>query len=676
MTITLGADLKDLNFLVGMDFPVADEDALWRCAGAWTEAAAQLRQLGPDAVSAGAAVVAALGGEAGSAFVRMWQRYGSADGVIEQLAQACDELAAACDHAAVEVEYAKIQYLAALVVLAITLAALAASMIAGGVSALGMPAAIAAAQFTIRLVLTRLVSAMVLGATFNLAIDVVAQSIQLDRGHLDGWNWDKTQRAAEDGAIYGAVSGGVLLAGGRWAPGLMNTGRGLLGAAGVSGVAGGVAAPLAHGELPTGRDVVLAMTSSLAGAIGPDLIRGRSSGDGFDSPGRLPALDLTGISLGELGRLAALAPDAPTPPVAGALLSGARPDDGAGLGGVPFDEPDLPAAPASGGALADSTDRPGLSRAGDPGALAGGPDHAVAPARLPVPAHQVATAGPDGTHRPNVPVLSGPVSAEPGGSAGNLAGSPSSAQTGTGASSPRPAAPVAGGGAPHPHPHPQQPVPARPPAVASALASTAVAEAPTVGRPVDAGRLAADGPVEAPPSGPPAPTGANDLPSQRPSGHGRPAVDAATAPDRVRDELGESSGQAGPVAGRLLSDQEAVELVRQTAFDTDAGLAFYAAADEVREFARAVPPAPGFVTLDLHGSPRGFVIEDAVLTPAQFAAALRQLRSEGVLNLPVGAGIKLVSCDTAVGGQTSPAAILARELGVEVVAPDQPVWTT
>jgi hypothetical protein len=45
------------------------------------------------------------------------------------------------------------------------------------------------------------------------------------------------------------------------------------------------------------------------------------------------------------------------------------------------------------------------------------------------------------------------------------------------------------------------------------------------------------------------------------------------------------------------------------------------------------------------------------------------------VHIPFGAGIKLISCDTATGGDASPAAALARALGLEVIAPDQPVWT-
>jgi hypothetical protein len=124
-----------------------------------------------------------------------------------------------------------------------------------------------------------------------------------------------------------------------------------------------------------------------------------------------------------------------------------------------------------------------------------------------------------------------------------------------------------------------------------------------------------------------------------------------------------------------VTDAEAIELARAHLLKTSAGLAFYTADDSVRDFARAVHPTDGYLTIDVHGSSRGFQIGNGVLTPTQFANALQDLRAAGLLQLSDLAGIKLLSCDTARGDLNSPAAVLADRLGVEVVAPDQPVWT-
>ena len=169
----------------------------------------------------------------------------------------------------------------------------------------------------------------------------------------------------------------------------------------------------------------------------------------------------------------------------------------------------------------------------------------------------------------------------------------------------------------------------------------------------------------------PVPAGAADIALPDPVPHRGPVP---VEPDPSRSRPATSPQWSDP--RRAVTDAEAVELARRHVVDTAAGLAFYPVEDDMRDFAMAVRPAAGYLTLDLHGSAVGFQIDHGLLTPRQFAAALRDLRDVGLFALPAGVGIKLISCDTAFGGETSPAAILARELGVEVIAPDQPIWTS
>jgi hypothetical protein len=158
-----------------------------------------------------------------------------------------------------------------------------------------------------------------------------------------------------------------------------------------------------------------------------------------------------------------------------------------------------------------------------------------------------------------------------------------------------------------------------------------------------------------------------------------PAPDAIGRPDSGSgshgpDSDGPDSSSVPAVAG--LSSREVTDLVRETAFATPAGFAFYPDGDGVRAFAEAVQPTEGYVTLDVHGSRLGFSIDGHRLSAEQFARALRTMVGEGVLEIPEGAGIKLISCESAYHGPDSIAAALARELGVEVIAPDQVVWTS
>ena len=179
----------------------------------------------------------------------------------------------------------------------------------------------------------------------------------------------------------------------------------------------------------------------------------------------------------------------------------------------------------------------------------------------------------------------------------------------------------------------------------------------------------------------PIPDGARDVRIPKNVPRYDPSGDLPDLPD-LPDLLHQRSADDGPglpIMGddtrRLATDAEALDLVRHNVFDTNAGLGFYTPDDDVRDFARAVHPTDGYVTLDLHGSARGFQIGNRLLTVTQFADALQELRAAGVLDLPAGVGIKLLSCDTARGDVNSPAAVLARRLGVEVIAPDEPVWT-
>ncbi len=676
MAIRLPLELEELNFIVGADFPAADEDALWRCGLAWASAACELRRLEPEAIALGRPVVEALSvealsvevqsvevqsveaprGEVSIAFADMWRRVaGDADGFINQLATACERLAEACNRTAQEVEYAKIQYIGALIVLGVTIASLLAMVWAGGISAGGIPIAIAAANVTIRVVLVRLLTAVAFGAGLNVALDGLAQAIQLSNRHRETWDWTKTRRAAEDGAVFGVAGAGVFLAGGRLAPGLIGSPSGLLSATGVTGAVGGIAAPLAHGEMPTGRDFLMAVSSGLVGGLGPDLARRPAVADS-----RVPAPDLSRLTTLDPGlpssgvdgdpRTPQSAPkpasvDAmpPRPRVEEVtrasedrlstvdLLAGdtgrrASPPDG-GAGRAPAD----PAAARLDRATRESAaaDLAALGAPRGDAWIAPGYGTDVAPA----------TSGVTSATFTPAAVTSAPFTSAPFTSASFTPAAVTSASytsaAVTSSAVTTPAAPI----------HPGDSADVRAAAAAATLAGAQSPSRATSGPIIGSGPLGAVRP---------------ETPTQPPSG---------TGPDSpMSDEPSQPTWE--------LTEAEAVELVRSNVFETEAGLAFYPVGDEIRDFARAVNPAPGYVTLDLHGSPTGFLIDDYMISPEQFSAGLRALCDSGLLRLPAGGGIKLLSCDTAVGGSTSPAAVLARELGVEVVAPDQPVWTT
>jgi hypothetical protein len=661
VTITLPRELENLKWFVGIDPPEADEDALWRSAQAWRAAAAELRRVASDAERTGAGVAAAIEGEAAAAFAQAWQPFVTDDGLLRRLAQACDELAAACDHAATEVEYAKLAFIVALVALAVTLAALTAAAVAGGVSALGVPLAVAGAQFTIRMLLARLVVAIVVGAAVNVAMDSVVQAVQLVEGHRDRWNTAQTARAAEDGAIYGAATGLVFLGGARLAPGLMSNPWGTGGALGATGLLGGVGAGLVHGDAPTATGVVMAMVSGVVGGLGPgphfhrplanETGRAAVAGPAAD----MLRLDLDGPALTGYADVYRPEPRVPTD-IPLDVEGPPRPVESAPIvSGLAALAPTTPHTPGGGGFLPVGP------------AAGSGPGAAVPPA----PGPPSAPAAPGSALRSELPLRADPPAPGPLGTPGPLA----SAAAGSAAGAAPPASTVSGAG-------PSSTVPGPGP---SNAAPDAASRAPGALTPVPPG---AAGPVVSPPTtgaatvvggtGPAAGTGpagpdlavpavvaamALNPPPVSPPAHSPPSLDTITM----------TSGPTGPALP--VNDHEALALARHTVFETDAGYGFYAPGDNTRDFAQAIVAREGYVTLDVHGTTRGFRIEGGLLTAEQFATALRELEREDVVHLPPGAGIKLISCDTATGGDASPAAALAHALGLEVIAPDQPVWT-
>ncbi len=598
MTIRLPAELEELKYIVGFELPAADEDALRRCGGAWRRAAARLRAVRVDAEAVGPAVSAALGGEPGAAVDARWREaVVPGAGYFDQLAAACDQLADACEHASVEVEYAKLEFVGALVVLAIALAIAAWWFIFGGVSAVGVPFAIAAAQNTIRLVLTRLVASVVIAEVFTVGLDGLAQMTQLFAGHRDHWDWAATGRAAEDGVVYGVVNAAAFGLAGRFAPRLAGSLPGRAALSGATGILGATASAYLHGERPTGSDFLLSLSSGLAGGG----VGHRHDGGG-DLDRRVSAAfaHLDPFWYSTVDEAAPADPSAPAqrraqPPAEGAdsrdpQLSGSvLGPAGRTMPSDPHPELDVTTGPP---------DRPGT---GAPVPPEGAPPSVMAANE----GAAASTAAPTGGAVPTHAI----VGTAPGGRAGRV-----------GVPDPT-AVPVTG------HGHPDRITPSR------ASAGTADGSA----------------------------------------GSGRAAVADTGQPDSaVGGQL--PSGRVDFLAE--LSDQNAHDLVRDTVFTTNAGLGFYVDADSTRDFARAVEPTDGYVTLDLHGSTDGFYIDEHKLTPAQFARALRELVADGVLHLAPEQGIKLLSCQTAHGGRESPAAALARELGVDVIAPDDVVWTS
>jgi hypothetical protein len=641
MTITLPSFLEETKYLVGFEFPQADEDALRRCAQAWRTAASQLRGIETPGQALQSIVDAALGGDTGDAFDEAWKPIVRAgDGFIEQLAVICDHVAEACDHAATEVEYTKYEFIGTLILLAGFIAYLLGMLVFAGISAAGIPAAIATAQFSIRTLLIRLVTSVVLAEAFTVGFDALAQSIQIAQGHRDGWDGSKTVHAVEAGAIYGTANGVTFGLAGRFAPALLTSGFGRLGVASAGAFVGMETSGLANGDVPTGRNFLLSLTSSLV-AGGFDALRpGGHAAPDVREPIALAGLDRFDLSnVDDLSRTSDVdsrGPDHLVGYADDAHLTGSAIDlhDPVQDRSVDHVDPGIHAD--------DTSDTPASAS----GRWEGPPDRPATGAPVPWEGAPPSSPLPGGAAQTPAAVPTGgavPVEVTTGTASGKLrmvAGDPLSTVD-------------------------KPPVRLEPPAAGPG-------SDPAMGSPPAAPSIAATTPASTTPAG----GTSNTTASATAVVQVAPAhIDRTSTLDRPVPPDQAIALAPRPELFPEIDDVEARNLIYDNLFATDAGLGFYVDGDGTRDFARAVEPTDGFVTIDIHGGTDGFYIDGHRITADQFARSLRDLYADGVLELPEGAGIKLLSCQTAFGGDDSPAAALSRALGVDVIAPDQVVWT-
>lgn len=187
----------------GQDWPEADETSLRRIADAWDGAAAAIDRAGADGAQALAPALDAVSGIVNDAIAGKWEDVSrSADG----LAVMCRKLADACDETAAEVEHTKLSIIAALVALVAEIASLVAAAVpSAGASTAFIPAAEAATQVGIRMLLRRLLATV----GRDLALDVlkdtgISGGIQLGQiidGNRDGFDWGALGKDA-----YGAAA--------------------------------------------------------------------------------------------------------------------------------------------------------------------------------------------------------------------------------------------------------------------------------------------------------------------------------------------------------------------------------------------------------------------------------------------------------------------------------------
>lgn len=199
-----------LNALVGQDWPTGDEDALRRCAQAWTDALAGVAGLAGYGNAAAQGVGAHVEAISAEQFRAYWDKYTGGDqSHLGELARQCESMAGALLGQANEVEYAKLSIVFTLILVAIQIAwAIAAAIETLG----GSLAEIGLAMFIGRQSVLMIVSRFLQIVLTMLVPDLVTQAVMKARGHESGWDWGKTGPAAENAVLAGVI-GGFLGAG-------------------------------------------------------------------------------------------------------------------------------------------------------------------------------------------------------------------------------------------------------------------------------------------------------------------------------------------------------------------------------------------------------------------------------------------------------------------------------
>lgn len=215
MTITIPGPLQALaSVVVGTDWPEADEDSLWRLQEAWAQASTSLTEVSRLGDDAARRVLDQVDGLIAEGFTRHWQGIAGAGGPLEQLQSGFAQLGDGCDELALQTEHAKLSIIAALVALAAEIAALvAASFASFGAASSGIPAAEAATQVTVRMILRELLTEVLKGAAINAGTELAVQAYQVADHDSAAFDLAAVADAGIDGAVAGASGVGVGTAG-------------------------------------------------------------------------------------------------------------------------------------------------------------------------------------------------------------------------------------------------------------------------------------------------------------------------------------------------------------------------------------------------------------------------------------------------------------------------------
>ena len=254
------------DLIVGQEWPAGDEDALRRCAQAWTEALGALVGIAEGGDNAARFVGYSVQSVSSDQFDSYWSKYTKGDdSVVGQMAQQCQGLAELLLQDAEQIEFTKLSINIQVVILAIQLTIdIATAIVTAGASMAEGAAATMAARFTVKQLLVELLK----GALMAAAPDFITQTIMLAEGHRSSYDINETLQAAGQGALgagIGMAVGGVT---GKLASSLTEG----LGEDAAKGLGG----KLLTGVIHTGNAAVTGALTNMATTAVTDLAGGQS----------------------------------------------------------------------------------------------------------------------------------------------------------------------------------------------------------------------------------------------------------------------------------------------------------------------------------------------------------------------------------------------------------------
>ncbi|GAC69323.1 alpha/beta hydrolase [Gordonia soli] len=228
MTIGFPHELAWLGYIIGMEWPEGDEDAMRRIADAWENAAGQLDGVGPDMDASARMVMDSLEGATSEALQQVFNDLVYGDLSVEKLAEAARAAGEMSDASATNIEYTKIAFYSTLVLTAAQIAwAIAAAFGTFGGSLSSIPVFQAIARTAVSIGLKELLSAIAstvskqalvamakraaMGALVNTALaagqDAGIQAYQLATGGRKTFDGGQFLETAGTSVIAGAAGG-------------------------------------------------------------------------------------------------------------------------------------------------------------------------------------------------------------------------------------------------------------------------------------------------------------------------------------------------------------------------------------------------------------------------------------------------------------------------------------